>query len=241
VRTPPHIAVVLMVDRPSRELEKAAVFWTEACRRQMLEHVGPAWELEWAAPPGVAFYGTGDGLPSDVSASVAIVEDAEVEGAAGLHSAVGIRVFGVVDLSRSSKPSKTLSHEIAEIYRNPYLDEWKPSPVPGRAYAVELCDPVQRNEYVIKARILGETREVVVGDFLTPAWFEPSAQGSRSHTGAVYNSFEVASGGYQIALEGDNILYLPSKDGAIGRNTITRPLSRTALISQRVTVQKNDP
>lgn len=236
----PHIAVVLHVlDDP--DLTRQVAFWTEACRIQMEKHVAVAWG-GFAPAPGVFFYGTAAAIPADQAAIVGVFADAFNPEAAGYHSAVGDLAIGAVDLSRSTNPSRTLSHECCEIFRNAYLDAWLPGPVPGRLYAAELCDPVQRSSYVIKADIMGEVEDVTVADFVTPAWFDPQVlNGLRSWCGAVNKAFEIAPGGYQVALEGDEILYLPARGEAIGRATIDRPLSRTKLISDRVQVKRKGP
>lgn len=233
-----HIAVVLHVlDDP--ELTKQVALWTEACRIQMEKHVAVAWQ-GFAPPPGVFFYGTAAAIPNDQAAVVGVFADAFNPEAAGYHAAVGDLVMGAVDLSRSANPSRTLSHECCEIFRNAYLDAWLPGPVAGRLYAVELCDPVQRNDYRIAVDIMGEKADVTVADFVTPAWFEPAQiSGLRSWCGSVAKAFDIAPGGYQVAREGDNILYLPARGEAIGKATIDRPLSRTKLISDGVRVKRS--
>jgi hypothetical protein len=238
--TVPHIAVVLHVhDDPA--LEHQVQLWVEACRIQLLHHVAPAW-APWADPPGVFYYGKAMDLPADQAAVVGIFADAEMPDAAGYHSALGSTVIGAVDLSRSSRPSRTLSHEICEIYGNAYLDRWLPGPAAGRLYAAELCDPVQRVDYTINVELLGERASITVGDFLMPGWFERQEPGmplrSRSWCSAVAQPFEIAPGGYQIALDQatDSILYLPARNDAIARNAIERPLSRTRSISNRIVV-----
>lgn len=236
-----HIAVVLHVD--DDDLRRDVAFWIEACNIQLREHVAPAWGHILGPPPAVFFYDTGEGLPADAAAAVGIFRDAGNPEAAGYHANVGKLIIGAVDLSRSSSPQRTLSHESAEITGNPWLNAWVPGPGPaGRLYAQELCDPVQRNGYFIKATILGETREVFVGDFVTPEYFGLSGpnRGKYSYLGLPPKPFEVVAGGYQIALEGDNILYLPARGEAIGLSTITRPLSRTRQISNRVVVQPKE-
>jgi hypothetical protein len=235
----PHIAVVLHV-LDDDELTRDVAFWTEACRVQMERDVAPAWK-DFAPPPGIFFYGTAAALPNDQAAIVGIYADAGQADAAGYHTASGDLVLGAVDLSRSSNPMRTLSHEINELYRNPWLDAWVPGPTPGREYAAELGDPVQRNSYRITASILGQERAVDVADFVLPAWFDPERPGPRTFCLAVENAFEIAHGGYQIAREGDNILYLPARGEAIGRATIERPYSRTKRISNGVTVKRKGP
>jgi hypothetical protein len=237
--TVPHIAVVLHVlDDP--ELTKQVAFWTEACRIQMEKHVAPSWG-DFAAPPGVFFYGTAAAIPNDQAAIVGIFSDAFNPEAAGYHAAVGDLVIGAVDLSRSSNPARTLSHECCEIFRNAWLDAWVPGPTAGRDYAAELCDPVQRTSYFITADIMGETIDVEVGDFLLPAWFDPKKDEPRTWCRAVGKAFQIAPGGYQVAREGDNVVYLPARGEAIGRATIDRPLSRTKLISDGVRVKRKGP
>lgn len=244
MNTVPHIAVVLHVhDDP--ELERRVQFWVEAARLQLLHHVAPSWQ-PWAPPPGVFYYGKAMHLPSDQAAVVGIFADAEVADAAGYHTALGRTVIGAVDLSRSSKPSRTLSHEVCEIYRNAYLDEWFPGPVEGRLYAAELCDPCQRVDYQIEVEVAGESATVTVGDFLMPAWFDRRAAGTvqaLTWCGAVGEPFEIAPGGYQIALDQatDSILYLPARNDAISRASIERPLSRTKAISNRITIPHKEP
>lgn len=245
-KTVPHIAIVLHVmDDP--ELERQVALWTEACRRQLLEHVVPSWG-GWAPAPGVFFYGAGMEIPAEAAGVIGIMHDAMNPEAGGYHAAIGNRVFGAVDLSRSAMPSRTLSHEVCEMFRNAYLDEWLPGPVEGRHYAAELCDPCQRQDYTIEVDILGEKAEVTVGDFLLPAWFglsnnpaAPIGMFQRTWCSSVYEAFEIAPGGYQIALEGDSILYLPARGDAVARASIERPLSRTKAISNRITIPRGAP
>lgn len=237
--TVPHIAVVLHVEGDD-ELTRQVALWTEACRIQMARDVAGAWH-DFASPPGIFFYGTAAAIPEDQAAIVGVFADAFNPEAAGYHSAVGDLVIGAVDLSRSSNPSRTLSHECCEIFRNAWLDSWVPSPTPGRLFAAELCDPCQRQSYVITADIMGEKADVVVGDFLMPAWFDPEMAGPRTWCSAVDEAFEIAPGGYQVAREGNNILYLPARGDVIGKATIERPLSRTKLISDGVRVKRKGP
>jgi hypothetical protein len=235
-RTVPHIAVVYHGN--NRATETDVIFATEACRKQLLEHAGPAWH-DWAPPPGIHYYGRADGIPTDEAAVVSVVHDARLQEAAGFHAAIGRRVFGVVDLSRTDSLSRTLSHECLEIYGNAFLDEWWPLPHrPGRHYAAELCDPVQRVGYGITVQMSREYRTITVGDFVLPAWSDPSLSGPKTFRDSVRGSFEVAPGGYQIAREDDTILYVHAPGGAVAASSVTRPLSRTSLITQGVVVPR---
>jgi hypothetical protein len=238
--TVPHIAVVLHVEGDA-ELERQVVHWVEACRLQLLEHVAPAWDA-WAPPPGVFYYGISQHIPLNQAAVVGIYNDAFNPEAGGYHAAIGKNVIGAVDLSRSAKPSRTLSHEVCEIFRNAFLDEWTPGPEPGRDYAIETSDPCQRHDYEIAVEVLGEHRKVTVGDFVMPRWFDlPSSSPRYTWCMTVGDRFEVAPGGYQIARQGDEILYLPARNDAVALSSISRPMSRTKLISSGVIVQRKEP
>ena len=233
IKCPPHISVVLHVkDDPA--LERDVVAWVEACRVQLAAHVAPAWG--WDDAPGVFYYGTAEGMPPAEAAVIGIFRDARNPEAAGYHAAIGQRVIGAVDLSRSDSPSRTLSHEIVEIYRNAFLDQWLPGPIPDRAYAAELCDPVQTISYTVRVNVLGEDRIVEVADFLLPSWFGITRGEHYDHCRCIGDRFTIAPGGYQIAREGDSILWLPAKNDAVRANAVHRPLSRTSLISTGVTV-----
>lgn len=235
-RTVPHIAVVYHGVTPS--IETDVVFATEACRLQLLRDAGPAW-ADWADPPGVFYYGRAEGLPAQAAAVVAVTHNARVEEAAGYHAAIGRRVFGVVDLSRTSSMSRTLSHEVLEIYRNAFLDEWWQLPHrPERHYSAELCDPVQAQGYGITVQMMGTYRTVTVGDFVLPAWADPSLTGPKTYRSSVSQPFAIAPGGYQIAREDDTIMYLPAPGEGVAAAKITRPLSRTKLITEGVTVER---
>lgn len=230
--TPPHIAVVLHA-HGDPQLTRDVAFWVEACRQQLLQHAAPAW-AEWAPPPGVFFYGTAEGMPPDDVATIGIFRSAGDDSANGYHAAIGKRVLGAVDLGRSSIPSRTLSHEVLEMYRNPYLAEWAASPRTNQLYAVELCDPVQQLSYEIEVELMGERRRVQVADFLTPAWFNGNRPtGDHLHQ---VPPFGIASGGYQIAREDDRILWLPAEGEPMRASAALRPLSRTSMISRGITV-----
>jgi hypothetical protein len=237
--TVPHIAVVSHV----AGLERDAVAWTEAVRLQMRDHVAPAWGA-FAPVPGVFFYGAGDGLPADAVAVIGIFEDAGVAEAAGYHSALGKIAMGAVDLSRSDSPSRTLSHEALELYRNAYLDAWAPGPDSTPAhldYAVELCDPVEAISYHVDVSVLGEERSIEVSDFILPAWWDsnPNIDAARDFCSCVRHPFEIAPGGYQIATDiDDNVIYLPARGEGVHAAKVARPLSRTLQITQGIRIPR---
>lgn len=236
----PHIAVICHVDDPL--IESQAAIWTEACRQQMLRHVGPAW-VDFAPPPGIFYYGSAKGIPDDATAIIGIVGEGNDPDAAGYHALSGQLVYGLVDMSRSAVPPRTLSHELCEMFGNPFLDRWVKVPYDlglRREYARELCDPVQRNSYFIEIEWFGQKMSVEVADFLLPGWFDTTPGIKRTYADSVKDPFAIAPGGYQVAREGDDILYLPARGGAVARSAINRPFSRTGRISQGITVKRKE-
>lgn len=140
-------------------------------------------------PPGISYHGskppsrivTGDAL-------MAIVDDSGRAESMGFHGLIANSVYGVLDLGRTDSPSRTMSHEMIEMFVNAYLDRWVPGP--GGLYALEPCDPVQRSSYHIGS--------IEVSDWVTPLWFGlPSTSEKLTRfSDFVKNPFEILEGGY---------------------------------------------
>lgn len=239
---PEHLAVY--VGPGASAAARDVAFWVEAVNVQLREHVARVWGLP---PMGVAYYGEIPTLPEGDGAMLGIVDDDGNAESAGWHAAIGRYPFGLVDLGQSRRPSVTLSHEACEIMINAFLDRWVPSAiVPGRSVALEICDPVQERSYPVRVSILGETREVLVSDFVTPAWFGArNADGSHPRTfmagiGLALDMapFTNAAGGYYIAEEQGNTIYVQSfAQGKLGAS-LRRRSSRTAQIASGVRVKR---
>jgi hypothetical protein len=225
---PLHIAVV---NNRSRHPDREIAFEVAAVAIQLREHVAPLWDGE---PPGLQFYGTAEHAPGDKAAVLGYVNDDGNADSAGYHTAAGRFVYGLIDVGQSHVPSVTLSHEGCEMYGNPHLDR-KVVGKNGRAYFLELNDPVQRQTYFIEVTLFGETRQVEVADFVLPSWFglpQPAAAGTRTtYLGQRLAPFEIAPGGYQIAEEPDGgIVFLASAGGAGGASLRRSKHSRTMRI-----------
>lgn len=225
---PLHIAVV---NNHSRHSDHDIAFEVAAAAIQLREHVAPLWDGE---PPGLQFYGTAEHAPGDKAAVLGYVNDDGNADSAGYHTAAGRFVYGLIDVGQSRVPSVTLSHEACEMYGNPHLDR-KIVGKSGRAYYVELNDPVQRQTYFIEVTLFGETRRVEMSDFVLPSWFglpQPAAAGTRTtYLGQPLAPFEIAPGGYQIAEEPDGgIVFLASADPTAGASLRRSKHSRTMRI-----------
>lgn len=193
---PKHIAVQ---DHSSKMNDMDVAFQVEACRIQLKEHIAPAWDAE---PPGMSWLGKSAKLKADEAALLSFVDSDGNADSAGYHAQLGTLVYGLIDVNQSGNTGVTLSHETAEMYGNARLDRVVQGPNDWRYY-VELADPTQDQTYPIKVTLFGKSRDVLVSDFVYPAWFGLKNQvgGLRTtHLEQPLKEFQVAPGGYQIAL-----------------------------------------
>lgn len=216
-----HLAVV----NRSRASDLDVAFWVEACRWQLQQQVAPLWG-SLAGPVNVFFYASDAGIP-DRAAVVWILDDAGKPGLAGYHTVIGRQPVGAVDLSRSSvRPSVTLSHELAEMCCNLWLDNWDASDEPGLERAREVCDPVNLDELAVEAQILDQRRTVPVANVLGPAYFGIGS-GPLDLAGRVRAPGELRPGGYQIERRGRETIIRTGPAGATFGAWQLSPLSRT--------------
>jgi hypothetical protein len=146
----------------------------------------------WRSAEEVLIFGK---PPTPVAWQIIVADDSDQAGALGYHDyAPGGRPYGYVfaktDLDAGYSVTVTLSHEVAEMIMDPYVQR---SEQTGnlRFHALELGDPVEADE-------LGyEIDGVLVSDFITPAWFVPGHPGPifdhRRHCSA---PLQVLPGGY---------------------------------------------
>ena len=205
---PDHITVV---NHSSMISDEEVAWHTKAMDIQMREHIAPLWDAE---PPGVSFHGHAENVQEleNTAALLAYVNDDGNADSAGYHTEVGGFVYGLIDVGQSRRPEVTGSHEAGEIYGNAKLVRLVHGPK-NRRYYVELMDPTQRQTYKIPVTMFGQTREIDVSDFVLPAWFGmPNVSGRdarRTYLDQNVQPFEVAPGGYQIALtDDDEVLFL---------------------------------
>lgn len=221
---PAHLAIVLSSDLAT---DRDVAFWVEAVRLQLREHAAPAWGLP---PPGVFVYSPDTFVPAKEGAVIALVSDDGNDDAAGVHGALGNVPYGLVDLKQSTLPERTLSHEALELWANAALDRWAPGPG-GLEYALELCDPCQRDDYLIGVTMFGEERAVEVSDFVTPMWFgmgPVSFPGGCTYKGRIDTPFNLSPGGYAIARDQQGrIRYLSHAEGAFMEPRKLGPRART--------------
>ena len=79
-------------------------------------------------------------------------------------------------------PDPTVAtHEALEMRADWFGNRWVRLPS-GIIVALEVCDPVENDTYLIEATVGGQTRQVPVQNFVTPLWF-----GSNNYTGAKFD------------------------------------------------------
>jgi len=104
---------------------------------------------------------------------IVITDNPDQAGALGYHEMTTTgtplgKVFAKLDLENGSSWTTTLSHELLEMLADPWIN-WCAMGSDSRIYALEVCDAVEND------RLGYKIDGVLVSDFITPAWFEPTA------------------------------------------------------------------
>jgi hypothetical protein len=99
------------------------------------------------------------------------------------------KVFAGLDLQSGGSWTVTLSHELLEMLADPWIN-WCAQGSDGKIYALEVCDAVEADG-------LGcEIDGILVSDFITPSWFEPTQADRVDFKQRITKPLELASGGY---------------------------------------------
>lgn len=157
------------------ESDGDVAFAVAAVDAQLREDFCPRWSMVPYTP--VTFFKSTRDLPtsSGISLLCTIRDNHDDPETAAYHSFIGVpfirigRNLGVL--------SVLLSHEVMEFALNPTCMATFEMP-DGRRGAKECADPVQAWTYETTVTIMGETRQVPVSAFVTPAWFNPRLPGA---------------------------------------------------------------
>jgi hypothetical protein len=130
---------------------------------------------------------------------IVVTDDPDQAGALGYHemSSQGTplgKVFAKLDLDSGSSWTVTLSHELLEMLADPWINWCAQSPE-GGIYALEVCDAVEADGMGYK---IGG---VLVSDFVTPGWFEPTGADRVDFKKHVSQALQLAPGGYISLLD----------------------------------------
>ena len=164
-----------------------------ALQKQATRDLGPIWDI---AATVDAFEKLED-VPVGYWA-MRIMDDIQVDGAAGIHEDENGQPFALITASSSLDTwSLTASHEAFEMLVDPFGNRViagdSPKPDQGRAsFLVEVCDPSEAADYAYSVN------GILVSDFYTPNYFDPvkAAGVNFSYTGALTEPRQVLPGGY---------------------------------------------
>jgi hypothetical protein len=141
----------------------------DALQRQVDNDFGPAWGID----AKLEFVPQGSPPPAGRWLLV-ILDDADQAGALGYHdlTSEGLplgKVFAATDLKYGSSWTVTASHELLEMLVDPNINLTvfvQTDSTAGRLYAYEVCDACEDD------RLGYKIGDVLVSDFVYPAWFE---------------------------------------------------------------------
>src|SRR5450631_616721 len=125
---------------------------------------------------------------------IVVTDDPDQAGALGYHELTSTgaplgKVFAALDIDSGSSWSVTLSHELLEMLGDPWIN-WCAEAPDGKLFALEVCDAVEADH-------LGyEIDGVMLSDFITPSWFEPTEADRVDFMKRISKQLELAPGGY---------------------------------------------
>lgn len=177
-------------------------FLVEAVAYQAIEFA-KAWGIDAVA---CEFYGSPANLARLDAADLWIceyVDKLDVDGALAYHSVDALGRPYLRCLPPSDKFDATdLSHEVLETMGDPTADRWVKMP-DGTELAVEVCDPVQGDSYMVTTTVLGEDRQIKLSNYVLPAFFDPSMKGPWDRIGTLSAAFGMSRGGYEAVISPD--------------------------------------
>ncbi len=154
----------------------------------------------WGVDADLTFVPTG-GQPAAGTWWLSILDDSDQAGALGYHDVTndGLplgKAFAGSDLKMGYVWSVTTSHELLEMLGDPEINLTvfdQPTADKGTLYAYEVCDACEADQFGYK---IGE---VLVSDFVYPAWFESSRKPGSAQFDfqkMINKPFELLKGGY---------------------------------------------
>jgi hypothetical protein len=181
-----------------------------AVNLQLRDDVCPAWGR---AHIPVLYYTKDSHVPPN-SAKVYLLNDSDQADALGYHTVTGSLPWAKVfvntaiqqglpilyseSLKNAATVSAILSHEVVELFINPFASLWADGPqIPeGNNYVYEICNPVEANFYQIS--INKAQGPISVSNFVYPEYFNQYAQlgGRFDHLKILSAPFSLSNNGY---------------------------------------------
>jgi hypothetical protein len=191
---------IYVVNKSSQVSDADVKTMTLACSKQLAVHVAPLHNLPTVA---VTFLANGAPLPSKQARVITVMDTLDDAEALGYHTEdAGDHIWGVVGtkaamdqgakaLTGKYSISSILSHEVAEMFVDPFCNGWADT---GKGYliAYEVADPVENDFYLLDG--------VAVSNFVSAAWFNPMAAKTDQldYMGRLTRPFTMTRGGYWV-------------------------------------------
>lgn len=200
-------STIYVVNRSTQVTDDDVQKMTAACSKQVRLHLAPAYGFK-SVP--VVYLGRDTAPPARQARIITVQDTLDEPDALGYHTQDGAaHIWGVVGTSAAigqgakalTGPysiSSILSHEVAEMFIDPFCSGWFDSG-DGYLVAYEVGDPVQSDYYLING--------VAVSNFVTAAWFNSmAAPGDRfDRMGRLTAPFTMSDGGYWVQLQGGKV------------------------------------
>lgn len=193
--------LVAILNDSSKVSDEDARLMTSAIDMQLRAHVAPGWGrlppkiyyakggLHAAWVPGSSRLHLVDAIPEAPDALGYHTEDADgtIDGRIGCNTILD----GGSVLTGHQSVASVLSHEIIELFLDPFVDFWADA-ADGYSYPLEGCDAVQGDVYPLGGTVVSGS------NFVLPSWFDPMGKGPFDHMGKLERPFSISHGGYTV-------------------------------------------
>jgi hypothetical protein len=210
-------------------------FMAAAINLQMQRDVAPAWGGDvWSC---VALDSLAGVKGTQARKVLTFRTKLRVGGALGFHTETSGLVYAEALPPAVRPPGEgidgtTASHEVVETFGDPSCNAYLPGPS-GRRLARELADAVEADAYPIAVRIGPETRQVMVSNFVLPAWFSGGA-GPYDFLQRLKAPETMTAGGYFEYLDGSGDSQQVFADGRGRLAWLAKMTNHTSRVQARV-------
>lgn len=180
------ITDVYILNRSTLVSDQAARRAVEAVAIQVVRDFAPVWFIS----ARIIFAPKGHKVPPGNRVIVIVDNATEWD---GMHTlSKGDKPYGIVavqpEIDSGTNWTVCLSHEVLEMLADSFLGLLVLRD--RRAYAVEVCDACEGDQYGYRIRL------VLVSDFVTPRWYDLTDSGPYSFRGNCKRPFHILHDGY---------------------------------------------
>lgn len=193
----------------------------DACARQLVEDVVPAWAACGVKYRPVNVYETISALPPLITDPLFILDRGADKRVYGSHFRAvtpvgrifmdtildegGASIIGIPEDPDAFAVSRVISHELVEMTVDPDLDLFA-TDAGGHEWDIEPCDPVQGWQYLKVAEMPWGKVPVPVSDFVRPEYYQEGSSGPWNFTtrAQLTGPFSIGAGGYATK-DGDQV------------------------------------